>query len=264
VYKIEINQLVIHDELAERGTNSPYINHFLSPDSIIPEQSQGVQAWDRYAYANNNPVRYNDPTGHCIICVVVNTMSVVMGSILNPSPATRQAVGLVASWFTELGPQTRTFGPDEPITKEVMQQGGVDSFHEAWANSGYEDNFSAKTTIDDRTSGSVVERVIEGTGILVKAHMIDLPLSLLGVEGHSAIPGTIGSLDEISASYTDDGKIRIEVHNTMGWASGIRIPGTSSSVIQNRDRSEFGPGGTIEQYFYWYEEVPKGKKGQRQ
>jgi hypothetical protein len=27
---------------------------------------QGGQAWDRYAYANNNPVRYNDPTGHWI------------------------------------------------------------------------------------------------------------------------------------------------------------------------------------------------------
>jgi hypothetical protein len=54
------------DDLAERGTNSPYINHFISPDSVIPEQSQGVQAWDRYAYANNNPIRYNDPTGHCI------------------------------------------------------------------------------------------------------------------------------------------------------------------------------------------------------
>ncbi len=46
--------------------NSPYINHFTSPDSIIPEQSQGVQAWDRYAYANNSPLVNSDPSGHCI------------------------------------------------------------------------------------------------------------------------------------------------------------------------------------------------------
>ena len=45
---------------------SPYISRFLSADSIVPEASQGIQAWDRYAYTNNNPVRFNDPSGHCI------------------------------------------------------------------------------------------------------------------------------------------------------------------------------------------------------
>jgi len=41
----------------------PSLGRFTQPDTIIP-QSQGVQAWDRYAYANNNPLRYIDPTGH--------------------------------------------------------------------------------------------------------------------------------------------------------------------------------------------------------
>jgi len=38
---------------------------------MIPS-TQGTQAWDRYAYVNNNPVRYNDPTGH-IACDEINT-----------------------------------------------------------------------------------------------------------------------------------------------------------------------------------------------
>ena len=41
----------------------PSLGRFLSPDSIIPP-SQGTQAYDRYTFVNNNPVRYTDPTGH--------------------------------------------------------------------------------------------------------------------------------------------------------------------------------------------------------
>ena len=44
----------------------PSIGRFTSPDTIVPTGTQGTQAWDRYAYVNNNPVRYTDPTGHDI------------------------------------------------------------------------------------------------------------------------------------------------------------------------------------------------------
>jgi RHS repeat-associated protein len=43
----------------------PSIGRFTSADTMIPS-TQGTQAWDRYAFVNNNPVRYNDPTGHMI------------------------------------------------------------------------------------------------------------------------------------------------------------------------------------------------------
>ena len=42
------------------------LGRFAQADTIIPG---GVQGLDRYAYVNNNPVRYTDPTGHCPICV---------------------------------------------------------------------------------------------------------------------------------------------------------------------------------------------------
>ena len=41
----------------------PALGRFASADTIIPPGSQG---YDRYAYTNNNPVRYVDPTGHFI------------------------------------------------------------------------------------------------------------------------------------------------------------------------------------------------------
>jgi hypothetical protein len=37
------------------------IGRFTSADSIVPG---GVQGYDRYAYSNNNPLRFIDPTGH--------------------------------------------------------------------------------------------------------------------------------------------------------------------------------------------------------
>ncbi|WKZ38419.1 MAG: RHS repeat-associated core domain-containing protein [Anaerolineales bacterium] len=43
----------------------PALGRFTSADTIIPP-TQGVQAWDRYAYVNNSPVMYSDPSGHCI------------------------------------------------------------------------------------------------------------------------------------------------------------------------------------------------------
>jgi RHS repeat-associated protein len=42
----------------------PSLGRFTSPDSIVPTSTQGTQAWDRYAYVNNNPVVYFDATGH--------------------------------------------------------------------------------------------------------------------------------------------------------------------------------------------------------
>ncbi|MBN1427227.1 MAG: hypothetical protein JXB07_02505 [Anaerolineae bacterium] len=40
---------------------SPVLGRFIQADTIIPE---GIQGLDRYAYVNNNPTRFVDPTGH--------------------------------------------------------------------------------------------------------------------------------------------------------------------------------------------------------
>jgi RHS repeat-associated protein len=55
----------------------PSLGRFTSPDTIIPKQSQGVQAWDRYAYVNNSPINYTDPTGHCLSGTVLDTIACV-------------------------------------------------------------------------------------------------------------------------------------------------------------------------------------------
>ena len=39
------------------------LGRWTQPDTVIPEASQGTQAWDRMAYVNNNAVNYTDPSG---------------------------------------------------------------------------------------------------------------------------------------------------------------------------------------------------------
>jgi RHS repeat-associated protein len=39
------------------------LGRFVQPDTLIPDAGR-PQAWDRYAYVGNNPVRFSDPTGH--------------------------------------------------------------------------------------------------------------------------------------------------------------------------------------------------------
>ncbi|MCB0083115.1 MAG: RHS repeat-associated core domain-containing protein, partial [Caldilineaceae bacterium] len=42
----------------------PVIGQFVSPDTIVPDATS-VLDYNRFAYARANPLKYNDPSGHC-------------------------------------------------------------------------------------------------------------------------------------------------------------------------------------------------------
>lgn len=42
---------------------NPQLGRFMQADTFVPT-AQGTQAWDRFAYVNNNPVNGTDPSGH--------------------------------------------------------------------------------------------------------------------------------------------------------------------------------------------------------
>ena len=48
----------------------PQLGRFMQADSIVPP-TQGIQGFDRYAYVNNNPLLYTDPSGNSLF---INTM----------------------------------------------------------------------------------------------------------------------------------------------------------------------------------------------
>jgi RHS repeat-associated protein len=43
----------------------PQIGQFISPDTIVPDPALLID-YNRYLYARGNPIKYNDPTGHCV------------------------------------------------------------------------------------------------------------------------------------------------------------------------------------------------------
>jgi hypothetical protein len=90
----------------------PSLGRFAQADTDVPA-SQGVQGYDRYAYANNNPLYYTDPDGHfaipaaVIIGVIVITKAIDYGwtaydawqstKVLNDPTATDAAKALAAA-----------------------------------------------------------------------------------------------------------------------------------------------------------------------
>ena len=43
---------------------SPLLGRFISADTVVPDPNS-PQHFNRYSYANNNPLKFVDPTGHC-------------------------------------------------------------------------------------------------------------------------------------------------------------------------------------------------------
>jgi RHS repeat-associated protein len=58
------------------------LGRFVTPDTLVPEKIQGVQAWDRFSYTNNNPLRYTDTTGHFIDPLSLMVYAMIGGAVI--------------------------------------------------------------------------------------------------------------------------------------------------------------------------------------
>jgi hypothetical protein len=74
---------------------SPYLNRFIQPDSIVPNPAN-PQSLNRFSYVYNNPIQYNDPTGHFAIlpAIVLVAITAVLLTSCATSPGTSAPMSL--------------------------------------------------------------------------------------------------------------------------------------------------------------------------
>jgi RHS repeat-associated protein len=93
----------------------PYLARFTQPDTIVPNPTD-AKAFDRYAYVNNNSVRYNDPSGHC---VESNGQETGQGGVGYPCPgSTWKKTDPIASSSNSDG------GTETSVEPDATQGGG--------------------------------------------------------------------------------------------------------------------------------------------
>ncbi len=111
----------------------PALGRFIQPDTIVPDPGE-AKAFDRYAYVNNNPLKYNDPTGHC-------------ATLENGSPDLDNDAGCwnaADEWFATFGPAgyenaadwRKYFASNASITEDVLRGGLYDYWHPIFQQSG--------------------------------------------------------------------------------------------------------------------------------
>jgi RHS repeat-associated protein len=114
----------------------PALGRFAQADTIIP--GQDAQAFDRYAYSNNNPINYKDPDGHAakstsnaigpigwfvvfvVAAVVVITTAVVYEASLYHFASTPSTDCSLAQCFKEN--KRRVFSENEKISAKEFDE----------------------------------------------------------------------------------------------------------------------------------------------
>jgi len=143
----------------------PSLSRFVQADTVVPVQTQGTQAWDRYAYVNNNPVRYNDPTGH----------SVTQGDGGGPNTCTNPD-------YCENGKPKPPEGEDDPITDFILSLPLSDEFYSNVAT-GLD---IAAWAVDAYAVGVVIYGGVAGAGIAA-------PFVAVGVPEVPVVTGAAGA-----------------------------------------------------------------------
>ena len=254
---------------------SPALGRFLSADTIVPEPGN-PESLNRFSYTRNNPLKYIDPSGHRECYGYAPSSQNDMGNGVGADSCAggdwdavhaeenlgklqdqiktewnqqMDWVDLGWDWFLNRGSSERHFGSDTFLTQDLMNHEGVEQARAEYVKAGFPSKFDWDFRIDATGGGGIVG----GAVAYIRENMKLLAWGL----GKRDIPaqavgGVLGSY-HVHITRKKDGNLEFQVSNQTGWASGTRIPGTGSSVLQNHNRLGYGPGATVTEFFYWTE-----------
>jgi RHS repeat-associated protein len=112
----------------------PELGRFTSPDSIIPDPYR-PQSLDRYAYTENNPIKFIDPSGHMRMDVELRKEQAAESSLRSHTTEQKDADELdwynggtevEGRYFPETYPQSRINVPPDPVPDIVDAGPGGD------------------------------------------------------------------------------------------------------------------------------------------
>jgi len=104
----------------KREGNDPVISDFISADTLIPEVGSS-QAYDRYAYSNNNPINFSDPSGHkACNAVDANGNCEVEYEWHKPGANNSQSQNTISTTSAVIGSSV-TDGQDTPISNSRIE-----------------------------------------------------------------------------------------------------------------------------------------------
>ena len=190
-----------------------------------------MQAWDRYAYANNNPVRYTDPSGHCIGPLAL----VCAGVLLIGAAFGINVVNTGSQQVTWASPQTDTIA-NEQAAAQQWQDNCMGQCHYSQAV----DPTPGVTVGGPRPETPVSDTLVEGYYNITQgwAGVIGNATGLAGI-GFSAAQQTLSGSNVASQNLDD------LANNVSDWVSngeglrGFRNSDGDFILINNSNTRQF-------------------------
>ncbi|MCB9148594.1 MAG: hypothetical protein H6641_07515 [Caldilineaceae bacterium] len=190
-----------------------HIGQFVSPDSMVPDPTTLID-YNRFAYARANPLKYNDPSGHCIWDGCILEL-IVAGAI----------VGAIANGGGNAGVQIATnWESDRPVLENLTNV----NMTEVGIAAGYGGIGGGLAPVTGGTSALLLNAGLGAAQEVTTDMIVDGKSFSEAVDGETLLAAGLGAAgSKIQGaipnefSYVSKSAIDGEVFDSLGAATGI-------------------------------------------